>query len=63
MKDITFNDPLYEEIKTKVNNGKPRIPYREYLYRRTVHYIEHVANDQEVEDIKVAIQNRVPNSS
>jgi len=51
-------DPLYTKVKQKVTQGK-RLPYREYLNRRTIHYIEHVATDEEVENVKVALANRV----
>lgn len=51
------NDPLYSEVKESVTKGH-RLPYKEYLKRRTIHYIEHVAEDTEIEDIKVALKNR-----
>lgn len=48
---------LYKDIVQSVTKGK-RLPYREYLKRRTIHYIEHVATSEEIDDIKTAIQNR-----
>jgi len=51
-------DPLYTKVREKVTQGK-RLPYREYLNRRTIHYIEDVATNEEIEDIKVALANRL----
>jgi ribosomal 50S subunit-associated protein YjgA (DUF615 family) len=51
-------DPLYERIKEDITKGK-RLPYREYLKRRTIHYVEHVANEEELEDIRTAFANRI----
>jgi len=59
--DINFEtnkDPLYESVKQRVTQGK-RLPYREYLNRRTIHYIENVATDEEIEDLKTAMSNRL----
>jgi len=54
----TPNDPLYQQVRQKVTQGQ-RLPYKEYLRRRTIHYIEHVADKAEIEDIKLAIANRI----
>lgn len=59
--DINFDskgDPLYQSVREQITQGK-RLPYREYLNRRTIHYIENVATDHEIEDLKTAISNRL----
>jgi ribosomal 50S subunit-associated protein YjgA (DUF615 family) len=53
----TPNDPLYAQVKENITQGK-RLPYKEYLRRRTIHYIEHVADEEDISDVRTALANR-----
>lgn len=53
-----LNEDLYQKTRNAINNGQ-RLPYREYLRRRSIHWLENVATDEEIDDAKTAISNRV----
>lgn len=52
------HDQLYDTIKKEVLKGQKHLPYKEYLYGRTVTYIEKYATFEEVEKIQEAIDRR-----
>lgn len=54
-----MNDELYIKTREKITKGG-RLPYREYLRRRSLHWLENVATNEEIEDAHVAIKNRTP---
>lgn len=47
MKYINEIEDEYREMREKINDGA-RLPYHEYVVRRTLIYIEHKASPEEI---------------
>jgi hypothetical protein len=54
----TINDDLYKQTREKVTQGQ-RVPYREYIKRRSLIWLEEIADHDEVQQAQQVLLKRL----